>query len=41
MRKMDFKHIIHLEEVFENEQHVYLVCELLEGGEFFKSLSIT
>jgi calcium/calmodulin-dependent protein kinase I len=35
MRCMDHKGVLKLYEVFENNAYVFLVCELLEGGEFF------
>jgi serine/threonine protein kinase len=35
MRILDQDNIIKLYEVFEGEYHIYLVIELLEGGELF------
>ena len=35
MRKMDFRGVIRLYEVFENECYIFLVCEMLDGGELF------
>lgn len=41
MRKMDHKGVLKLYEVFENETYIFLVCEFLEGGEFFHHLKKT
>jgi calcium/calmodulin-dependent protein kinase I len=41
MRKMDHRGVIKLFEVFENETYIFLVCEYLEGGEFFHQLKKT
>ncbi|CAK68270.1 unnamed protein product (macronuclear) [Paramecium tetraurelia] len=38
MRKMDFVGVIKLYEVFENDNYIFLVCELLEGGELFNQM---
>lgn len=38
MRIMDFKGVIKLYEVYENDSYIFLVCELLEGGELFNHL---
>ena len=35
MRKMNHENIIGLHEVYEGEQHIYLVLDLLKGGELF------
>ena len=35
---MDHKHVIRLYEVYENENYVFLVKELLRGGELFTFL---
>ena len=35
LRKMEHKHVIKLYEVYENENYVFLVKELLKGGELF------
>lgn len=35
MRKMDHPGVIKLEEVHENENYVFLICEQLDGGELF------
>ena len=33
MWQLDHKNIIHLHEVYEGESHVYLVLDLLTGGD--------
>lgn len=38
MRIMDFKGVIKLYEVFENDSYIFLVCELLQGGELFNHM---
>ena len=38
MRKMDFRGVIKLYEVYENDNYIFLVCELLEGGELFNQM---
>ncbi|CAD8213286.1 unnamed protein product [Paramecium octaurelia] len=38
MRKMDFRGVIKLHEVYENDNYIFLVCELLEGGELFNQM---
>lgn len=38
MRIMDFKGVIKLFEVYENDSYIFLVCELLEGGELFNHM---
>ena len=38
MRTMNHPSIIKLHEVFENDGHIYLVCDYLEGGELFSYL---
>jgi serine/threonine protein kinase len=35
MRHLDHENVIKLHEVFEGEQHIYLVMDLLKGGELF------
>lgn len=35
MRLMDCRGVIKLYEVFENESYIFLVCEMLDGGELF------
>ena len=35
MRKLDHPSIIKLYEVYEAESHVYLILELVKGGELF------
>jgi serine/threonine protein kinase len=35
MRHIKHENIINLHEVFEGEQHIYLVMDLLKGGELF------
>lgn len=35
---MDHKSVIKLYEVFENDTFIFVVCEYLEGGEFFNHL---
>lgn len=35
---MDFKGVIKLFEVYENDSYIFLVCELLEGGELFNHM---
>jgi len=36
---MDHKNIIKLHEVYEGEQHIYLVLDLLKGGELFDRIT--
>ncbi|CAK68583.1 unnamed protein product (macronuclear) [Paramecium tetraurelia] len=38
MRKMEFVGVIKLCEVFENDNYIFMVCELLEGGELFNQM---
>lgn len=38
LRVMDHKGVIKLYEVYEDEDLIYLVMELLRGGELFKRL---
>ena len=38
MRKLEHENIIKLHEVHEDEAHVYLVLELLHGGELFERI---
>ena len=35
MRHLKHENVIKLYEVFEGEQHIYLVMDLLQGGELF------
>lgn len=35
---MNHKGVLKLYEVFENETYIFLVCEYLDGGEFFHHL---
>lgn len=35
MRHLNHKNIINLHEVYEGEKHIYLVMDLLKGGELF------
>ena len=35
---MDHKGVIKMYEVFENESYIFLICEYLDGGEFFHYL---
>ena len=35
---MDHPGVIKLEEVHENENYVFLICEQLDGGELFQKL---
>ena len=35
MRKLDHPNIIKLYEVYEGKDHIYMVMDLLEGGEIF------
>jgi len=39
MRHMEHKNIIRLHEVYEGEQHIYLVLDLLKGGELFDRIT--
>ncbi|CAD8094926.1 unnamed protein product [Paramecium sonneborni] len=38
MRKLDHKNVLHLHEVFEDDNYVYLVIDYLEGGELLKQM---
>ena len=38
MRNLDHKNILRLYEVYENEQFIYMVFDLMAGGEFLKSM---
>lgn len=38
MRKLDHKHILKLYEVYESRTSIYLVLELLRGGELLKTI---
>jgi len=38
MRKLNHKGVINLHEVYENENYVFLVLDLLKGGELFDQL---
>lgn len=38
MRKLDQQSIIHLHEVHETENSIYLVMDLLEGGELYERM---
>jgi len=38
MRKLNHENIIKLHEVYESENHIYLVLELLNGGELFERI---
>ena len=38
MRQLDHPNIIKLYKVYEGESHIYLVLELLRGGELFNSI---
>ena len=38
MLKLNHKNIIHLHEIYEGEYHIYLVLDLLTGGELFNKL---
>ena len=38
MRKLVHKNIIRLYEVYEGQHHVYLVMDLLKGGELFDNI---
>ena len=38
MRKLEHENIIKLYEVYESDNHVYLVLELLHGGELFERI---
>lgn len=39
MKNMEHKYIMKLEELHESKNSVYLVLELLEGGELFSYIS--
>lgn len=39
MRKLDHKYVMKLEEVHESKNSVYLVLELLQGGELLNYIS--
>ena len=39
MRHLDNEYIIKLYEVYESDQHIYLVLELLNGGELFNKIT--
>ena len=39
MRHLDNEYIIKLYEVYESDQHIYLVLELLNGGELFSKIA--
>ena len=38
MRQLSHDNIIRLYEVYEGQSHVYLVMDLLKGGEIFDSI---
>lgn len=38
MKKLDHKHILQIYEVFETKHSIYLIIELLSGGELIKSV---
>ena len=38
MRILDHPNIITLYEIYEGDYHIYLVCELLKGGELFERI---
>ena len=38
MWELDHKNVIKLHEVYEGEMHIYLVLDLLTGGELFNKL---
>ncbi len=39
MRKLTHRGLLKLQEVYENEQIIFLVCDYLEGGEIFKEIT--
>lgn len=39
MRKLDHKYVMKLEEIHESKNSIYLVLELLEGGELLNYIS--
>jgi len=38
MKKINHPNIIHLYEVYEGYHHIYLVMDLLKGGELFDTI---
>lgn len=38
LKELDHPHIQSLYEVFEGQRHIYLVCELMEGGDLNKKI---
>lgn len=36
MKQIDHPHIVKIYEYFETEHHIFIVMELLEGGELFE-----
>ena len=38
MRRINHKGLLKLKEIYENEQMIFIVSELLIGGELFKEL---
>jgi serine/threonine protein kinase len=38
MRKLNHRNLIHLENVYESDNSVYVVIEMLQGGEFCQYL---
>lgn len=38
MKKLDHNNITKLYEIYEGQHHIYLVMELLKGGELFENI---
>ena len=38
MKKLDHPHITKLYEIYEGHHYIYLVTELLKGGELFENI---
>lgn len=41
MRRIQHESVVRLYEVYESEDHVYLVLELLRGGELYRFLKVS
>lgn len=39
MRKLNHKHVIRLYEMYESDNSIYLVLELIKGGELIKRIA--
>lgn len=41
LRSMDHPHIVKIYEFFEDDSHIFIVMEFLEGGELFDKIKET